>query len=85
MKQIETRIVCDLCELTRLTAEIRCDTHGLDLCTAHMRAHFDPKKCRLVPVERKPTAQEEFTEKVPKTLKRIDAALEARERRKSGS
>jgi hypothetical protein len=45
-----------------------------------MRAHFDPKKCRLVPVERKPTEGEEFTEKLPKTLKRIDATLEARER-----
>lgn len=59
------------------------NTFGLDLCTAHMRSHFDRKKCRLAPVESKPTEQEEFTEKIPKTLKRIDAVLEARERRKS--
>jgi len=58
MKQIETRIVCDLCEGPRCAAEIRCDKHRLDLCTRHMRAHFDPKKCRLVPVERKQTQTE---------------------------
>jgi len=81
MKQIETRIVCDLCERTRLTAEIRCDKHGLDLCTAHMRAHFDRKKCGLIPVKRKPRLQEEMSENTEKTLKKIDTMLEAQDRK----
>ena len=63
MKKTETHIVCDLCEEPRLSAEIRCEKHRLDLCTSHMRAHFDRRKCRLAPVDREPTAAEQLSEK----------------------
>ncbi len=64
MKKTETRIVCDLCVEPRSSAEIRCDKHGLDLCTSHMRAHFNRRKCRLVPVDREPTVSEQLSEKI---------------------
>ena len=68
MKKTETRIVCDLCTEPRSSAEIRCDKHRLDLCTPHMRAHFDRRKCRLVPVDREPTVSEQLSEKINATL-----------------
>jgi hypothetical protein len=71
MKKTETRIVCDLCAEPRSSAEIRCDKHRLDLCTSHVRAHFDRKKCRLVPVDREPTASEQLSEKINATLSKL--------------
>jgi hypothetical protein len=71
MKKTETRIVCDLCEEPRSSAEIRCDKHHLDLCTSHMRAHFNRKRCRLVPVDREPTVSEQLSEKIDATLGRL--------------
>ncbi len=68
MKKTETRIVCDLCTEPRSSAEIRCDKHRLDLCTSHMRSHFDRKKCRFVPVDREPTVSEQLSEKINATL-----------------
>lgn len=62
MKKIETRFVCDLCAEPQSSAEIRCDKHGLDLCTSHVRSHFDRRKCRLVLVDREPTVSEQLTE-----------------------
>jgi hypothetical protein len=64
MKKTETRIVCDLCEEPRSPAEIRCDKHRLDLCIFHMRAHFERRKCRLVPVGRESTVSEQLFEKI---------------------
>jgi hypothetical protein len=49
-----------------------------------MRAHFDQKKCRLIPVKRKPTLQEETSQNTEKTLKKIDAMLEAQDRKLRG-
>jgi hypothetical protein len=71
MKKTETRIVCDLCGEPRSSAEIRCDKHGFDLCTSHMRAHFDRRKCRLVPVDRESTASEQLSEKIDATLGKL--------------
>ena len=71
MKKTETRIVCDLCAEPRSSAEIRCDKHRLDLCTSHMRAHFDRRKCRLVPVDREPTVSEQLSEKINATLGKL--------------
>ena len=71
MKKTETRIVCDLCAEPRSSAEIRCDKHRLHLCTPHMRAHFDGRKCRLVPVVREPTVSEQLSEKLNATLDRL--------------
>jgi hypothetical protein len=71
MKKTETRIVCDLCEEPRLSAEIRCEKHGLDLCISHMRSHFDRKKCRLVPVERELTASEQLAEKLSANMHKL--------------
>ncbi len=71
MKKTETRIVCDLCVEPRSSAEIRCDKHHLDLCTSHMRAHFDRKKCRLVPVDRGATVSEKLSEKINATLGKL--------------
>jgi len=62
MKKTETRAVCDLCEGDRWTAEIRCEKHSVDLCTRHVRAHFDPAACRLIPVKREPTPEEKARE-----------------------
>ena len=71
MKKTETRIVCDLCEEPRSSAEIRCDKHRLDFCTSHMRAHFDRRKCRLVPVDRELTVSEQLSEKLHVTLGKL--------------
>ena len=71
MKKTETRIVCDLCVEPRLSAEIRCDKHRLDLCTSHMRAHFNRRKCRLVPVDRESTVSEQLSEKINATLGKL--------------
>jgi hypothetical protein len=71
MKKTETRIVCDLCVEPRSSAEIRCDKHGLDLCTSHMRAHFNRRKCRLVPVDREPTVTEQLSAKINATLDKL--------------
>ena len=68
MKKTETRIVCDLCAGPRSSADIRCERHKLDLCISHMRAHFDRRKCRLVPVDREPTASEQLSEKINANL-----------------
>jgi len=71
MKKTETRIVCDLCAEPRSSAEIRCDKHRLDLCTPHMRAHFDGRKCRLVPVVREPTVSEQLSKEIHATLSKL--------------
>ena len=71
MKKTEARIVCDLCEEPRSSAEIRCDKHQLDLCTSHMRAHFVRRKCRLVPVDRESTVSEQLSEKINATLNKL--------------
>jgi len=71
VKKTETRIVCDLCVEPRSSAEIRCDKHRLDLCTFHMRAHFNRRKCRLVPVDREPTVSERLSEKINDTLGKL--------------
>jgi hypothetical protein len=71
MKKTETRIVCDLCTEPRSSAEIRCDKHRLDLCTSHLRAHFDRRKCRLVPVDREPTVSEQLSERINATLGKL--------------
>ena len=71
MKKTETRIVCDLCSEPRSSAEIRCDKHGLDLCISHVRAHFDRRKCCLVPVDREPTVSEQLSEKLNATLGKL--------------
>jgi hypothetical protein len=71
MRKTETRIVCDLCVEPRSSAEVRCDKHGLDLCTSHMRAHFERRKCRLVPVDRQSTVSEQLSEKIDATLGRL--------------
>lgn len=71
MKKTETRMVCDLCAEPRSSAEIRCEKHKLDLCTFHMRAHFDRKKCRLVPVDREPTEAEQLSQKLDATLGKL--------------
>jgi hypothetical protein len=71
MKKTETRIVCDLCVEPGSSAEIRCDKYGLDLCTSHMRAHFNRRKCRLVPVDREPTVSEQLSEKINATLGKL--------------
>jgi hypothetical protein len=71
MKRTETRIVCDLCAEPRSSAEIRCDKHRLDLCTSHMRAHFDRRKCRLVPVDRQPTLSEQLSKQINATLSKL--------------
>ena len=64
MKKTEIRVVCDICSDLRASAEIRCDKHGVDLCNAHMRAHFDPQACRLIPVEREQTDMEKHLERL---------------------
>ena len=71
MKKTETRIVCDLCVEPRSSAEIRCDKHRVDLCTSHMRAHFDRRKCRLVPVDREWTVAEQLSAKIDETLRKL--------------
>jgi hypothetical protein len=71
MKKTETRIVCDLCAEPWSSAEIRCERHKLDLCISHMRAHFDRRKCRLVPVDRDPTESEQLSEKMDATLAKL--------------
>ena len=80
MKKIETRFVCDLCAEPQSSAEIRCDKHGLDLCTSHVRAHFDGRKCRLVPVGREPTVSEQLTEKINATLGKLRKPAASRNR-----
>jgi hypothetical protein len=55
MKHIESQVVCDLCKSTPAEAQIRCEKHEVDLCTRHLRAHFDRKECFLIPIEREPT------------------------------
>ena len=74
MKKTETRIVCDLCTEPRSSAEIRCERHKVDLCISHMRAHFDRKKCRLVPVDREPTEYEQLSEKLDASLGKLRKA-----------
>ena len=71
MEKTETRTVCNLCAEPRSAAEIRCDKHGLDLCVSQMRAHFDRRKCRLVPVDREPTVSERLSEKINATLGKL--------------
>lgn len=71
MRKTETRIVCDLCAEPRASAEIRCEKHRLDLCTSHMRAHFERRKCRLVPVDREATVSEQLSEKINTTLRKL--------------
>ena len=71
MKKTETRIVCDLCPEPRSSAEIRCDKHHRDLCTSHMRAHFDRRKCRLLPMDRKSTVSENLSEKIIATIGKL--------------
>jgi hypothetical protein len=71
MKKTEIRIVCDLCEEPRSSAEIRCDKHRLDLCISHMRSHFNQRRCRLVPVDREPTVAEQLYEKLNATLGKL--------------
>jgi hypothetical protein len=71
MKKTDIRIVCDLCVEPRLSAEIRCDKHHLDLCNSHMRAHFDRRKCRLVPVDRESTVAEKLSERINTTLGKL--------------
>jgi hypothetical protein len=68
MKKTETRVVCDLCTEPQSSAEIRCERHKVDLCTSHMRAHFDQKKCRLVPVDRERTVSEQLSAKINATV-----------------
>lgn len=80
MKKTETRIVCNLCVEPRSSAEIRCDKHGLDLCTSHMRAHFNRKKCRLVPVDRESTVSEQLSEEINATLGKLRKPPEPRTR-----
>ncbi len=80
MRKTETRIVCDWCAEPRSTAETRCDEHGLDLCTSHMHAHFNKRKCRLVPVNRPPTVSKELSEKINKALGKIRKPLALRTR-----
>jgi len=80
MKKTETRIVCDLCGEPRSSAEIRCDKHRLDLCTSHMRAHFDRRKCRLVPVDREPTVSEQLSEKISASLGKLGKPPASRSR-----
>jgi len=75
MKKTEIRIVCDLCGDAELAAEIRCQKHNLDLCTRHMRAHFDPKKCRLLPVERDQTPFEKSVELLAAAKTETSASL----------
>jgi hypothetical protein len=71
MKKTETCIVCDLCREPRSSAEVRCEKHRLDLCISHMRAHFERKKCRLVPVDRELTESEQLSEKINATLDKL--------------
>jgi hypothetical protein len=62
MKKTEKRAVCDLCERDKRTAELHCEKHSIDLCTRHIRAHFDAAACRLIPVKREPTPEEKARE-----------------------
>ncbi len=78
MKKTEARIVCDLRAEPRSSAEIHCDKHRLDLCTSHMRAHFDRRKCRLVPVDRPLTESERLFEKMNTNLGKLRNPLTPR-------
>lgn len=71
MQKTEIHIVGDLCAEPRSSAEIRCEKHRLDLCTSHMRSHFDRRKCRLVPVDRESTVTEQLSEKINATLGKL--------------
>ena|SRR5215472_7915059 len=64
MRQQETRIVCDECDPPRSQALVTCEAHAVDLCERHMRKHFDPAACRLMPVQREPTQSEESLDKL---------------------
>ena len=60
MRQQHTEVICDDCG-PRVSAEavVTCEAHAIDMCARHMRKHFDPSACRLVPVKREPTLSEQ--------------------------
>ena len=55
MRRDEIEVLCDQCPThARLDAVVRCEAHALDLCSTHMRMHFDRAACRLIPVRQEP-------------------------------
>ena len=60
MRQQHTEFICDECgPKVSATAIVTCEAHAIDMCERHMRKHFDPSACRLVPVKRDPTLSEQ--------------------------
>ena len=60
MRQQHTEFICDECSpKVSATAIVTCEAHAIDMCERHMRKHFDPSACRLVPVKRDPTLSEQ--------------------------
>jgi hypothetical protein len=64
MQKTETKTVCDVCSSVRGSADVRCETHGLDLCDSHMRSHFDRENCRLIPTEKEPNDLDKLLERL---------------------
>ena len=60
MRRHHTEVICDECgPEAGAKAVVTCEAHAIDMCERHMRKHFDPSACRLVPVRREPTIAEE--------------------------
>ena len=73
MRKQYTEVVCDHCDpKAGLKAIVTCEAHAIDMCEPHMRKHFDPSACRLMPVRREPTLSEQTFD----TLEALDKSLE---------